>query len=713
MSWKNISMTKKLGTGFGLVLVLMCIISVSGWYGLNKMSEEAGHQTRLASISELMLAKEIDHLNWRDKVTEVLVLDNVNELRVKTDHKSCSLGKWLYGEGRSEAEVFIPEIRSALKSIEMPHQEMHESAIEIQNIMQKYNGDREQYLPEVQKIFTEKTIVSLNGVKKGLNDVGDIVSDVTTKDLVELKNNASAFKTTVIGMAVIALVVGIGMSFMISRLITSVVRRAVGFAEEIASGNLSGRLEIDQKDELGVLSNALNSIASNLSKMVGKMNGEVISLASASNELSSVSVKMASGAEEASGKANSVAAAAEEMSVNMNSVAAASEQASTNVNIVASASEEVSATTDEVAKKTVEARRITGDAVTLAGSSSVKVDALGQAADEISKVTQTITEISDQTNLLALNATIEAARAGDAGKGFAVVANEIKELAKQTADATGEIRSSIESIQSSTAETVSEIRQISDVINDVDGIVADIALSVEEQSATTSEISSNVTQAAQGISEVNENVAQSSTVSTEIAADISDVSRVASELTAQGSGVKVSASELSKIATELRDLSAQFRVRKEDAQGVSRGIRETGNVADLMAWNSSFVLGLKDIDDQHRVLVGMINDLHRAMKTGRGDAAIASILGGLVDYTRTHFSNEERLFKKYGYPEYEDHKAIHVELVQQIKDFQSDLKSGKQALSMDLMNFLMDWLTNHIKGTDKQYVPFLKQQGVA
>ncbi|THB77555.1 MAG: bacteriohemerythrin [Desulfobulbaceae bacterium] len=713
MSWKNLSMIKKLGFGFGLILLMLITISYLGWFGLRTLLGEAVDQTALASVNALMLQKEIDHLNWRDKVTEVMIESRVNELNVKTDHKTCSLGKWLYGPDRKQAEALLPSLVPVLKQLELPHQQMHESAIEIQQQLAKHQGERDRYFAEVREIFVNKTLPSLAGVKKGLNDASEIVEGANERKLEEMQSHASWLRMLVIGVSVVALGFGIFMSFIISRSITGVVKKALGFAEKIAAGDMRDNLDIDQKDELGVLSSSLNLIAENLSKLIGQVNSRVMNLATASSELSSVSMQMANGAEEASGRANSVAAASEEMSVNMNSVAAASEQASTNVNIVATASEEVSASTDAVAQKTVEARQITNDAVALAGSSSEKVDALGAAADEISKVTQAITEISDQTNLLALNATIEAARAGEAGKGFAVVANEIKELAKQTAEATGEIRSSIESIQSSTAETVNEIREITDVINKVDAIVADIAISVEEQSATTTEISNNITQAAQGISEVNENVAQISTVSTEIAADISDVSRVAVDLTTQGNGVKDHASELSDIAAQLRDLSMQFQVKAQDSLDTANVSSTDGPVGDLMTWGPGLELGLKEIDKQHKKLVDMINNLHRAMKTGKGDMAIMSILSGLTDYTVTHFEYEESLFEEHGYPDSDAHKGHHAKLVAQIQDIQRDLKEGKDKISMDLMSFLMSWLTDHIRGVDKKYVPHLKQHGVS
>jgi len=118
-----------------------------------------------------------------------------------------------------------------------------------------------------------------------------------------------------------------------------------------------------------------------------------------------------------------------------------------------------------------------------------------------------ITSIAEQTNLLALNATIEAARAGEAGKGFAVVANEVKELAKQTAQATEEIGQKIGAIQTDTKDAVHAIAEITTIINQVNDISNTIASAVEEQTVTTTEIGRNVQEAAKGAGEIANNIA--------------------------------------------------------------------------------------------------------------------------------------------------------------------------------------------------------------
>jgi methyl-accepting chemotaxis protein len=314
------------------------------------------------------------------------------------------------------------------------------------------------------------------------------------------------------------------------------------------------------QDELDKMAAWINTFVTRVANIIKDIANDSAKLNNSSADLSSLSAQMSGGAENMAGKSNTVAAAAEEMSSNMNSVAVAMEEAATNIGMVAAAAEQMTSTINEIAQNSEKASSITGEAVSQTQSASTKVDELGRAANEIGKVVETITEISEQVNLLALNATIEAARAGEAGRGFAVVANEIKDLAKQTAEATQEIKGKIGAIQGSTNATVTEINQVSKIINDVNEIVTIIATAVEEQSVTTKEIAENVAQASQGIQEVNENVAQSSSVSSEIATDIAGVNQSAGEMSNGSAQVNLSAEELTKMGAKLTEMVGKFKI---------------------------------------------------------------------------------------------------------------------------------------------------------
>ncbi len=253
-------------------------------------------------------------------------------------------------------------------------------------------------------------------------------------------------------------------------------------------------------------------------------------LGSSSEELTTVSEQMASNAEETSTQAGVVSAA--------------SEQVTKNVQVVATGTEEMSASIREIAKSSNEAARVAKQAVGVADSANSTISELGDASVEIGKVIKVITSIAQQTNLLALNATIEAARAGEAGKGFAVVANEVKELAKQTAQATEDISQKIEAIQTGSKGAVEAIGEVSTIINQINDISNTIASSVEEQTATTNEIGRNVGEASRS--------------SSEIAQNISGVA-AAADSTTQGAGDSLKAAKaLSEMAVELQKLVSEF-----------------------------------------------------------------------------------------------------------------------------------------------------------
>ena len=325
-------------------------------------------------------------------------------------------------------------------------------------------------------------------------------------------------------------------------------------------GDLTKRLTVKSRDEVGELAKWFNTFIEKIQAIISEVSQNAGQLTGSSKELAAISEQMSKGAEQMSTRATTVSAAGEEMSISMTTVASSMEQASQNMNMVADAAEEMNTTISEIARNTEKARQTTSGAVNQAVSASDQMNGLGKAAQEIEKVIETITEISEQVNLLALNATIEAARAGEAGKGFAVVANEIKELARQTAGATGEIKKRVGAIQGSTESTIKEIEAITTVVNSVNEIVSNIATAIEQQSATTREIAGNVAQASLGIGEVNANVAQSSSVSTDIAKDISEVTQAASEMANSSAQVNSSSVDLSGLAEKLNEMVGRFKV---------------------------------------------------------------------------------------------------------------------------------------------------------
>lgn len=366
------------------------------------------------------------------------------------------------------------------------------------------------------------------------------------------------FQSMIVGAA--ALLLGMGLNILLIKLVNGRVQSIADTAAEVGKGDYTVKFNVESKDALGSLSSSLNEMVSSSNTLLTEINSSSESLASAATELASISDQLVNNSDQTTTIAEESSANAQEVSANMNSVAAASEQSATNLSMIASATEEMGNTINEIAQSSSQASTSATNAVETTTKSQEAVEALGRAANSIGKVTETITEISEQTNLLALNATIEAARAGEAGKGFAVVANEIKDLAKETANATGNIRDAISEIQGQTDATISDIGSIAGVITEVNETIQGVVTAVEEQSITTNEIVQNVTQASAGLDEINTKITEGSQMTDEVSVAVGEVKERSIDVKQSSLDVQTAADELSQLAEKLSALVMKFKV---------------------------------------------------------------------------------------------------------------------------------------------------------
>ncbi|HOD54998.1 MAG TPA: methyl-accepting chemotaxis protein [Candidatus Cloacimonadota bacterium] len=401
-------------------------------------------------------------------------------------------------------------------------------------------------------------------------------------------------------------------------------------------GDLTKRLEITSKDELGEVSQNFNTfidkiylIISNISKGIATLNVKsnelettANSLVMQSNAMNSQSQLVSASAEQISSNANMIASSAEQASVSVSTVAAATEELSSNISQVAkvsentsqsvnstvndinkltdnidvaghsvgdlvheingivSAIEEMNATLTEISKNTQHASDISLKASKEAENANKVMAEMQKTSNEIGKIVKLINDIADQTNMLALNATIEAASAGDAGKGFAVVANEVKSLAKQTAEATSKIAGQIDEVQKSVGNSSHSISTITDIINQLNQINTVIASSIEEQNITTSEIAHSSGRMAGAATDVQSQISKVVDYAGRISKNANEANKAVTQIS---QNAVESASASNEIANNSEQANIGVQEITRNTVEISQGIQEVSrNISEML-----------------------------------------------------------------------------------------------------------------------------------
>lgn len=396
------------------------------------------------------------------------------------------------------------------------------------------------------------------------------------------------------------------------------VDEVAGAMSHIAAGDLTKRPVIKRKDEIGRFAATFNTTIDTLGDIVRNIADTCATLSASSESLSATSHEMTAtakqmrdisgdateSAEHASQNIRNMAESAKAVSAQVGTVLSsagsvnrsmlrvagttndvskklttvdeAAEHMSNSVNSVAASIEEMYASLNEVSRNAARGAGVTRETSDKTARTSETVNMLGNSAEEIGDVVELIKDIAAQTNLLALNATIEAAGAGEAGKGFAVVANEVKELARQTARSTENIRKKIKTMQSNTVSAVEAIETVVDHIGEINSIMSTIASAVEQQTATTNEIAKSISEAARASTSVSKMVHEATDRFSGIAKSLEDVREAKENVFAN---LKEAAKSAEAIAEDAAAAVVETAKVSESAESVNQSVTVTAEGA--------------------------------------------------------------------------------------------------------------------------------------
>ena len=397
---------------------------------------------------------------------------------------------------------------------------------------------------------TEITITKINPLFRTANEsVQKILELEKSQAKKALSDAESHFKSTmmlVISAIVVSVLLSVIFGIMVIRSVSTAANALIQASDAMAHGDLTRRVGLTSRDELGTIGNSFDAMAESFSTIVGKIALTAADLTYSAANVHNNSAEMAIGADSVASQAGTVATAGEEMAATSGDIARNCQMAADGARLV----------TDEAMKGSSiiqESIQVMGHIAERVSATAATVDTLGQRSDQIGQIIGTIEDIADQTNLLALNAAIEAARAGEQGRGFAVVADEVRALAERTTKATREIGEMIKAIQNETRHAVTAMKEgvnevergtqeagrsgdamntILEQINNLSMQVNQIATAAEEQTATTSEISKNIL-------EITEVSSQTSTSAHNSTAEGNKLNMLADSLTTVLAGLTI------------------------------------------------------------------------------------------------------------------------------------------------------------------------------
>ncbi len=517
------------------------------------------------SLESLMYDIWIKHLNWVKELNQALV--SGQQFKGAVNPQECLFGKWYYSYTAQDGEFF-----RIIKQLELPHEQLHQAVVRINLELKKgdlrkakslYNqsvtpalNKMEGYFKQsmdwirnskvnqqsARKIFQGETIPALKAVQGEFSKIRQHAGNVSEMANAKMESGLIVVLVAITIVTILAIIGGILSAIKITRDITRPIIELKEFAGQVSIGDLSSTIDINQKDEVGQLSDSMNQMVSNLNAMVEVTeriaNGDLTTQVNVRSEKDTLGLALQEMVSQLSSLIHQIRTSSSEVASGSEQLASGSQSMSQGATEQAASVEEISSSMTEISSQvklnaengeqaSILANETRDDAEVSNSQMNEMISAMGKitnSSKDISKIIKVIDEIAFQINLLSLNAAVEAARAGTHGKGFAVVADEVRNLATRSAQAAREITEkiniSVKQVDDGTVivdKTAEALQKIVTSIDKITGIVSEIATASKEQAA-------GIQQMIQGLEQVDRVTQQNSAYAEESASSSEELS---------------------------------------------------------------------------------------------------------------------------------------------------------------------------------------------
>jgi methyl-accepting chemotaxis protein len=518
--FSNLAVGKKLAASFIILLALLLIISAVSIFSLDEYNHRALIVDQANAAEIALLEARTDEKNFQIRKDS----QYINQAVKLADDAARALepitGMIEEAEERKLVELILMDIRS------------------YKELLQKYEANISAQPETVSSIEEQLLTTARNAI--------DQTEQLKKREAALMAQRYDTTVTEIIIVTVVAILIAITVAWLLTRAITVPINESVGIANKVASGDLTVDVRSQRGDEFGQLLAAFGTMVTNLRELIREIDTGASSIASSSEELSTVTNQTSRGVAEQQSQTDQVATAMNEMVATVNEVARSAEAAFQAANHASEKSGSGEKAVRETLEFVAELNKQSAEVTKQLGGLQAETNNIGTVLDVIKSV-------AEQTNLLALNAAIEAARAGEQGRGFAVVADEVRSLAQRTQSSATEIETLISNLVTSAATSVSSmekgsklaeqtleraelagttIQEMAAAVEEIRQYNSQIATAAEEQSSVAEDINQNVTQ----IRDVGD---QSASSTEQVSAASEELARLAEGLSTQIARFKV------------------------------------------------------------------------------------------------------------------------------------------------------------------------------